>query len=97
VRCSITLTDFGSTGQDVEVYHYGLDGATSVGATYDVTLWGSEVTTLDRTPTATDLRPISGGIVDFDAYPAEHRTLFASYEDAGDNWYKVSMNLTEPN
>jgi hypothetical protein len=97
VRCSITLTDFGSTGQDVEVYHYGLDGATSAGATYDVTLWGSEITTIDRTPTATDLRPISGGIVDYDAYPAEHRSLFASYEDAGDNWYKVTMNLTEPN
>jgi len=97
VRCSITLTDFGSTGQDVEVTHTSLTGAAPAGTIYDVTLWGSEVTTIDRTPTATDLRPISGGIVDYDAYPAEHRSLFASYEDAGDNWYKVTMNLTEPN
>jgi hypothetical protein len=97
VRCSITLTDFGSTGQDVEVTHTSLTSAASAGTIYDVTLWGSEITTIDRTPTATDLRPISGGIVDYDAYPAEHRSLFASYEDAGDNWYKVTMNLTEPN
>lgn len=95
VRCQITLTDFGSTGQDVEVYHYGLDGATSAGATYDVSLWGSEVTTLDRTPTANELRPVSNGVVDFDAYPPEHRSLFADLEDAGDNWYKVTTKITD--
>lgn len=51
VRCSITLTDFGSTGQDVAVTHTGEPGATSAGIPYDVTLWGSEVTTITpKTP-----------------------------------------------
>jgi len=95
VRCSITLTDFGSTGQDVAVTHTGEPGATSAGTAYDVTLWGSEVTTLDRTPTANELRPVSGGIVDFDAYPAEHRSLFGSYTDLGDNQYRVGITLTD--
>jgi hypothetical protein len=95
VRCSITLTDFGSTGQDVAVTHTGEPGATSAGTAYDVTLWGSEVTTLNRTPTANELRPVSGGIVDFDAYPAEHRSLFGSYTDLGDNQYRVGITLTD--
>ena len=96
VRVSLNLFDYAGTAQRVYLQHRGNSGASS-GTSYDLTLWGSEITTIDRTPTATDLRPISGGIVDYDAYPAEHRSLFASYEDAGDNWYKVTMNLTEPN
>jgi len=93
VRLRMRITDYSGTcnGQG-RINHYNR----STGAT-NLVLWGSEITTIDRTPTATDLRPISGGIVNYDAYPAEHRSLFASYEDAGDNWYKVTMNLTEPN
>jgi hypothetical protein len=91
VRISIRLFDYSADALYYQVLHYRL----TTGVPF--TLWGSEITTIDRTPTATDLRPISGGIVDYDAYPAEHRSLFASYEDAGDNWYKVTMNLTEPN
>lgn len=96
VRVSIRLFDYSGTADNPRVLHYN-QTPLGTGVDYDVTLWGSEITTIDRTPTATDLRPISGGIVDYDAYPAEHRSLFASYEDAGDNWYKVTMNLTEPN
>jgi hypothetical protein len=38
---------------------------------------------------------VSGGIVDFDAYPAEHRSLFGSYTDLGDNQYRVGITLTD--
>jgi len=95
VRCSITLTDHSSRGRDVVVTHTSMMGAASAGTIYGVTIWGSEVTTLDRTPTANELRPVSGGIVDFDAYPAEHRSLFGSYTDLGDNQYRVGITLTD--
>ena len=96
-RWHIRLQDYNGTAAHISYRLESAGAGYSSGATYDITVAAAEVTTIDRTPTATDLRPISGGIVDYDAYPAEHRSLFASYEDAGDNWYKVTMNLTEPN
>lgn len=94
VRLSIRLYDYSGTADNVRALHYN-QTPLGTGADYDVTLWGSEVTTLDRTPTANELRPVSNGAVDFDAYPPEHRSLFADLEDAGDNWYKVTTKITD--
>ena len=77
------------------VTQYVLKNQNSLGSAWSLTAWGFEVTTLDRTPTANELRPVSNGVVDFDAYPPEHRSLFADLEDAGDNWYKVTTKITD--
>lgn len=88
----LTLIDYSGTGRGSGyIQHYSLDPSNA----HDITLWGSELTTLDRTPTANELRPVSNGVVDFDAYPPEHRSLFADLEDAGDNWYKVTTKITD--
>ena len=90
MRVEVRLFDYAGTADGAYV-RMDAQQATA----YDLTLWGSEVTTLDRTPTANELRPVSNGVVDFDAYPPEHRSLFADLEDAGDNWYKVTTKITD--
>ena len=93
-RIQVDLFDYSGTAERVVVRHFGRFAANG-GSAYTVSYWGSEVTTLDRTPTANELRPVSNGVVDFDAYPPEHRSLFADLEDAGDNWYKVTTKITD--
>jgi hypothetical protein len=50
VRVSLNLFDYAGTAQRVYLQHRGSSGA-SRGASYDLTLWGSEITTITpKTP-----------------------------------------------